>query len=82
MNVDAVEPEPRDGETVARSARNLGGAAGSYKTGLRHFEVRPGKLLNPPHGQARPSDDEPDYVAHDLAFVRALIDGGRGVDES
>ena len=49
VNVAAVEPEPRDGKTVARSARNLGGAAGSYKTGLRHFEVRPGKLLNPPH---------------------------------
>ena len=49
VNVAAVEPEPRDGKTVARSARNLGGAAGSYKTGLRHFEVRPGKFLNPPH---------------------------------
>jgi uncharacterized cupin superfamily protein len=49
VNVDAVEPEPREGATVARSARNLGGAAGSYKTGLRHFVVAPGKLLNPPH---------------------------------
>ena len=29
--------------------RDLGRAAGSYKTGLQLFEVPPGKLLNPPH---------------------------------
>ena len=44
-----VEPEVRDGATVARASRNLGRAAGSYKTGIRHFEVHPGKLINPPH---------------------------------
>jgi uncharacterized cupin superfamily protein len=49
VNVRDVEPEARDGATVARASRNLGRAAGSYKTGIRHFEVHPGKLINPPH---------------------------------
>ncbi len=49
VNVRDVEPEVRDGATVARASRNLGRAAGSYKTGIRHFEVNPGKLNNPPH---------------------------------
>jgi len=49
VNVRDVEPSVRDGETVSRSVRNLGRAAESYKTGLQHFEVPPGKLLNPPH---------------------------------
>ena len=48
-NVGDVESDLREGATVARAARDLGRAAGSYKTGLRHFDVRPGKLLNPPH---------------------------------
>ena len=49
VNVADVEPTVRDGATVARSVRDLGRAAGSLKTGLQHFEVAPGKLLNPPH---------------------------------
>ena len=49
VNVRDVEPETRDGETVGRAVRNLGVAAGSYKTGIRHYDVRPGKLLAPPH---------------------------------
>jgi uncharacterized cupin superfamily protein len=49
VNVDDVQPEAREGATVSREVRDLGRAAGSYKTGLRLFDVRPGKLLNPPH---------------------------------
>lgn len=49
VNLRDVEPETREGETVGRSVRNLGVAAGSYKTGIRHYDVRPGKLLSPPH---------------------------------
>jgi uncharacterized cupin superfamily protein len=49
VNVRDVEPETRDGETVGRTVRNLGIAARSYKTGIRHYEVHPGKLLAPPH---------------------------------
>ena len=49
VNVSDIEPALREGATVARSVRDLGQAAGSLKTGLRHFVVSPGKLLNPPH---------------------------------
>jgi uncharacterized cupin superfamily protein len=49
VNVRDVAVESREGATVSRSVRDLGRAAGSYKTGLRHFEVAPGRLLNPPH---------------------------------
>ena len=49
VNVADVDPTVRDGATVGHSVRDLGRAAGSLKTGIRHFEVSPGKLLNPPH---------------------------------
>jgi uncharacterized cupin superfamily protein len=49
VNVDDVQPDRRDGSTVAREVRDLARAAGSIKTGLRLFDVRPGKLINPPH---------------------------------
>jgi uncharacterized cupin superfamily protein len=45
-DVDAVE---RDGPTVGRRVRDLGRAAGSKRTGLRHSEVLAGKLNAPPH---------------------------------
>jgi len=49
VNLTEVEPFVHYGATVARSVRDLGQAAGSLKTGLQHFVVAPGKLLNPPH---------------------------------
>ena len=49
VNVDEVEPTTRTGATVARTVRDLGRAAGSFATGVRLFEVAPGKLHNPPH---------------------------------
>ena len=49
VNVDDVEAHSREGATVARSVRDLGRAAGSYKTGLQLFDVPAGKLNNPPH---------------------------------
>jgi uncharacterized cupin superfamily protein len=49
VNVDDVEAHVREGATVAHSVRDLGRTAGSYKTGLRLFEIPPGKLNNPPH---------------------------------
>jgi uncharacterized cupin superfamily protein len=49
VNAADVEPETREGATVARTVRDLGRAAKSERTGLRLFEVQPGKLLNPPH---------------------------------
>jgi len=49
VNVDDLEPVERDGATVGRRVRDLGRAAGSARTGLRHAEVLPGKLNAPPH---------------------------------
>jgi uncharacterized cupin superfamily protein len=49
VNVADVEPTERDGVTVGRRIRNLGLAAGSSRTGLRHAEVLPGKLNDPLH---------------------------------
>ncbi|CAN5126757.1 hypothetical protein BH09ACT13_BH09ACT13_15600 [soil metagenome] len=49
LNLEDVEPFERDAETVGRRVRDLGRAAGSQRTGLRHAEVRPGKLNAPPH---------------------------------
>jgi uncharacterized cupin superfamily protein len=49
VNVEDVEPVERDGSTVGRRVRNLGQAAGSSRTGLRHADVLPGKLNAPPH---------------------------------
>jgi uncharacterized cupin superfamily protein len=49
VNVDDVEPVERDGATVSRRIRDLGRAAGSLRTGLRHSEVPAGKLNAAPH---------------------------------
>jgi uncharacterized cupin superfamily protein len=49
VNVDDVEPVERDGATVGRRSRDLGRAAGSQRTGLRHSEVPAGKLNAAPH---------------------------------
>ena len=56
VNVDDV-PAVRRGTgkgaaTVASLARPLGDAAGSERTGLSHYVVEPGKLMNPPHCHA------------------------------
>jgi uncharacterized cupin superfamily protein len=49
VNVADVEPAERDAATVGRRVRDLGRAAGSLRTGLRHAEVHPGKLNTAPH---------------------------------
>jgi uncharacterized cupin superfamily protein len=49
VNVEDVDSATRTGTTVERTVRDLGSAAGSFATGLRLFEVPPGKLHNPPH---------------------------------
>lgn len=49
VNVGDLEPVERDGATVGRRVRDLGRAAGSRRTGLRHAEVLPGKLNAAPH---------------------------------
>jgi len=49
VNVGNLDPVERDGATVGRRVRDLGRAAGSRRTGLRHAEVLPGKLNAAPH---------------------------------
>ena len=49
VNVDDVDAAERDTTTVGRRVRDLGRAAGSQQTGLRHAEVLPGKLNAAPH---------------------------------
>ena len=49
VNVEDVEPTTRAGATVARSVRDLGRAAGSFATGIRLFDVVPGRLHAAPH---------------------------------
>ncbi len=49
VNVDAVDESVHVGATVSRRVRDLGRAAGSEQTGLRLYDVDPGKLMNAPH---------------------------------
>jgi uncharacterized cupin superfamily protein len=44
-----IPGEARDGATVARTRTDLGRAAGSLHTGLKRYDVPPGKLGTPPH---------------------------------
>jgi len=52
VNLDAVEASPFGRTTVRSSWRDLGRAAGSERTGLRHAVVEPGALMAPPHSHA------------------------------
>jgi uncharacterized cupin superfamily protein len=49
VHVDQVEGQEREGETVARTYRDLGHALGSRTTGMRFYEGVPGKLTATPH---------------------------------
>ena len=49
VNVADVPAKTRDGATVAYARRDLGRAAGSARTGLKHLTVPAGKLNVPPH---------------------------------
>jgi uncharacterized cupin superfamily protein len=49
VNVAAVPVVERRRVTVVSDWRDLGRAAGSERTGLKHVEVMPGKLSVPPH---------------------------------
>jgi uncharacterized cupin superfamily protein len=49
VHVGAVPGTRYDGATVARERRDLGRAAGSVATGLKHVQVAADKLAAPPH---------------------------------
>jgi uncharacterized cupin superfamily protein len=52
VNVEDVEEFERVGATVGRRGRDLGRAAGSRATGLKIYDIDPGKLMNPPHSHS------------------------------
>lgn len=52
VNTADVEARERDGATVSTTACDPARAAGSVATGLRLVEVRPGKLMAPPHSHS------------------------------
>jgi uncharacterized cupin superfamily protein len=49
VNVADVATSDRSRGEVGSVLRRLGDAAGSERTGLTHYVVQPGKLMNPPH---------------------------------
>ena len=66
VHLEVVDAEVREGDTVARSRRRLGAAAGSRRTGLNHVTVLPGQLGAPPH-------------CHSLEEELFVVVGGDGV---
>jgi uncharacterized cupin superfamily protein len=52
VNVADVPGEQRGSTTVGSVVRRLGDVAGSERSGLSHFVVDPGKLMNPPHAHS------------------------------
>lgn len=52
VNVDDVPELAHRGETISRRVRDLGGAAGSERTGIRVYDVDPGMLMNAPHSHS------------------------------
>jgi uncharacterized cupin superfamily protein len=49
VNVEDVAETTFEHDTIRSAWRDLGRAAGSEQTGLRHVSVRPGKYMAPPH---------------------------------
>ncbi len=52
VNVSDVEETEHTGATISRRVRDLGRAARSERTGLRLYDVDPGKLMNAPHSHS------------------------------
>jgi uncharacterized cupin superfamily protein len=52
VNLADVPVVEREHGSVGSVYRRLGEAAGSERTGLSHYVVAPGKLMNPPHAHA------------------------------
>ena len=78
VNLELVPETARAGSTVERRTRNLGGAAGSLKTGLVLYDVAPGKLMNPPHAH---SEEEEIFVVLEGSGELELWPHPRGATE-
>jgi uncharacterized cupin superfamily protein len=77
VNLADVPPRDRSHGSVESVCRSVGDAAGSERTGLSHYVVSPGKLLNPPHVH---SSEEEIFVILDgsgtLSIYPSARDGG------
>jgi uncharacterized cupin superfamily protein len=73
-NVDEVEGRPIERERVVRVRRDLGRAAGSVATGLKHYVVAPGKDAAPLHCH---SEEEEIFVILDGSGTLELRDRER-----
>jgi uncharacterized cupin superfamily protein len=71
VNVDDVEARAIERERVVRVRRDLGRAAGSTSTGLKHYVVAPGKDATPAHCH---SLEEEIFVILDGEGILSLID--------
>ena len=49
VNLTDVPTREREHGSVSAVVRDLGDAVGSERTGLSHYVIAPGKLMNPPH---------------------------------
>ena len=74
VNVADVPVRERHRTTVGSDWRDLGRAAGSERTGLRHVTVAPGKLSDPPHCH---SAEEEIFVVLDGEGTLELLPGAR-----
>lgn len=79
VNIDDVEERTRAGLTVARRSRDLGSAGGSIRTGVELYDVRAGKLMNPPHAH---STEEEIFVVLDGSGTCELWPSPRSADQT
>jgi len=49
VNLNDVSPRRREHGSISTLVRDLGDAVGSERTGLSHYVIAPGRLMNPPH---------------------------------
>jgi len=77
VNVGDVPTREREHGGVSAVVRDLGEAVGSERTGLSHYVIAPGKLMNPPHVH---SSEEEIFVILDgggtLRLYPSARDGG------
>ena len=82
VNLADVPTHEREHGSVSAVVRDLGEAVGTERTGVSHFVIAPGKLMNPPHVH---SSEEEIFVVLDgggtLQLYPSARDGGehRGV---
>jgi len=74
VNISDVSGRDREHGSVSTVVRDLGTAVGSERTGLSHYVIAPGKLMNPPHVH---SSEEEIFVVLDGAGTLQLYPSAR-----